>query len=109
MTNEEICYAIERIEHMEKMFDDAQNTFLNDKSVIDEPSFQKKISFLTQYMDSGQWLRDYSVDEKGLLPKDLKRGILSEDELYNFICDVEQAKKSANCPVKEFFRKIFKK
>ena len=109
LSAEEIGYVVERINHLEKMFDDAKSAFYSDKSVIDDPAFQRKFSFLTQYMDSGQWLRDYSVDEKGLLPKDLKRGILSEDELYNFICDVEQAKKSANCPVKEFFRKIFKK
>ena len=109
MTNEEICYAIERIEHMEKMFDDAQNIFSNDKSAIDNPSFQKKMSFLTQYMESGQWLRDFSLDEKGLLPKDLKRGILSEDGLYNFICDVEHEKQKKSHPIKAFFSKFFNK
>ena len=40
---------------------------------------------LEEYYESKQWLADYELDEKGLLPKDLKRGVLSEDGLYNFL------------------------
>jgi len=36
-------------------------------------------------MDSGQWLADYELDEAGGLPPDLKRGVLSEDGLYNLL------------------------
>lgn len=109
INTEEISYAIERIEHMEKTFDEAQNSFNSDNTCINDPAFQRKVSFLKQYLESGQWLRDYYMDEKGVFPKELKRGILSEDGLYNFICDVEQANKKKNCPVKDFFSKIFKK
>ena len=44
------------------------------------------------YYDSGQWLRDYETDEAGLLPKDLKRGVLSEDAVYNFLADIFRVK-----------------
>lgn len=31
---------------------------------------------------SDAWKRDFTTDEAGLLPKDLKRGVLSEDGIY---------------------------
>ncbi|MBR2041263.1 MAG: DUF4298 domain-containing protein [Oscillospiraceae bacterium] len=105
MDKTELEYAFERIEHMEKLFDETQLMFNNNPSCVSEPSFQKKISLLTQYMESGTWLRDYGLDEKGLLPPELKRGILSEDGLYNFICDVENASKRKTDILYRFFEK----
>ena len=105
MNTEELEYAIKRIEHMEKMFDEVQAAFKSDNNFFENESFERKISLLTQYMESGQWLRDYSLDEKGELPKDLKRGILSEDGLYNFISDIDTAKRRKNGPLKKLFEK----
>lgn len=103
MEKEELSYAVERIEHMEKMFDEVKNAFENDPNFNKNETLQKKVSLLTQYMESGQWLRDFELDEKGELPDNLKRGILSEDGLYNLICDIEQSKKSD--PLKRLFDK----
>lgn len=105
MTNEEIGYIIERIEHLEKIFDEVQNSFKNDRNFFENKKMEVKVSLLTQYLESGQWLRDFSVDEKGELPKDLKRGILSEDGLYNLLSEIEKSKKKHN----SFFGKIFNK
>ena len=38
---------------------------------------------LDAYLKSPQWLSDYEADERGELPSDLLRGVLSQDELYN--------------------------
>lgn len=103
MEKEELSYAVVRIEHMEKMFDEVKNAFENDPNFNKNETLQKKVSLLTQYMESGQWLRDFELDEKGELPNNLKRGILSEDGLYNLICDIEQSKKSD--PLKKLFDK----
>ena len=103
MTNEEIGYVIERIEYLEKIFDEVRSAFKNDKNFLENKKMEVKVSLLTQYLESGQWLRDFELDEKGELPKDFKRGILSEDGLYNLICDIEQSKKSD--PLKKFFDK----
>ena len=92
MTNEEIEYAIERIEHLERIFDEVQNSFKNDQNFFENKKMEVKVSLLTQYLESGQWLRDFELDEKGKLPSGLKRGILSEDGLYNLITDIEQSK-----------------
>ena len=43
---------------------------------------------LTDYCDSGQWLKDYALDEQGRLPKWLKRGVLSQDGLYDLLCRI---------------------
>ena len=40
---------------------------------------------LNDYLESGQWLADFEADERGELRKDLPRGVLSEDGLYNVI------------------------
>ena len=103
MEKEELSYVVERIEHMEKMFDEVKNAFENDPNFNKNKTLQKKVSLLTQYMESGQWLRDFELDEKGELPDNLKRGILLEDGLYNLICDIEQSKKSD--PLKRLFDK----
>lgn len=41
---------------------------------------------LTEYMQ-GEWLCDYLADEQGMIPSDLTRGVLSQDALYNAVCD----------------------
>ena len=41
------------------------------------------ICSLTEYMDSGQWKEDFEADERGEISKDIDRGVLSEDGLYN--------------------------
>ena len=93
MTTEEINYAIERIWYLEKIFDEVQNAFKNDANFFENKKMQVKVSLLNQYLESGQWLRDFELDEKGELPKDLKRGILSEDGLYNLLSEMDKAKK----------------
>ena len=93
MTTEEINYAIERIWYLEKIFDEVQNAFKNDANFFENKKMQVKVSLLNQYLESGQWLRDFELDEKDELPKNLKRGILSEDGLYNLLSEMDKAKK----------------
>ena len=66
MTNEEICYAIERIKHMEKMFDDAQNAYAIDgdrvywRGTFDEDT---KYSTTLDYKDSRDNDEKLTADE----------------------------------------------
>jgi len=81
--------TIKRIQHMEEILDDilyAINTY--PESIVNNPLIQKKILDLTDYYDNGQWLQDYDSDSRGELPPDLKRGVLSEDTVYNLLCDI---------------------
>ncbi len=40
---------------------------------------------LAAYYDGGLWLEDYRADEAGQLPAELKRGVLSQDGLYDLL------------------------
>ena len=77
--------AVERIQRMERCFDALQQMAAEDCGQMDEGRLQ----ILRDYYEGGQWLRDYEMDEQGLLPRDLKRGVLSQDELYNFLCGIK--------------------
>ena len=46
---------------------------------------QQELRLLTDYLDSGLWRQDYEADEAGQLPPDLKRGVLSQDGLWNLL------------------------
>ena len=48
---------------------------------------------LQQYYGSEVWKQDYAADEAGLLPADLKRGVLSEDGIWNLLSDVDDLNK----------------
>ncbi|MBR5226377.1 MAG: DUF4298 domain-containing protein [Clostridia bacterium] len=74
--------TIERIRRMERLFDEVSAS-----GKIDAQT-QKKVETLSAYMDSGQWLQDYHLDELGMLPPELKRGVLSEDGLYHLLADI---------------------
>ena len=40
---------------------------------------------LEEYYMDGDWMEDYEADERGELPDDLIRGVLSEDTVYDYI------------------------
>ncbi len=47
--------------------------------------YQTEIAKLEEYYTSEQWKEDLALDEAGKLPADLKRGVLSEDGIYNLL------------------------
>ena len=65
---------IERVEKYEKLFDEAL--------ARRDP---EKLRLLEAYYTSGTWRDDYEADERGELPPDLKRGVLSQDGLYDLL------------------------
>ena len=48
---------------------------------------QEAIAALEEYYGSDLWKQDLADDEAGLLPDDLKRGVLSEDGIWNLLED----------------------
>ena len=85
-----IKFAISRITKMEKLFDDLKFSFEKSKEEFyKNKNLRRKLKALTNYYENGKWLKDYQLDEENLLPKNLKRGILSQDGIYNFLSEVE--------------------
>ena len=48
---------------------------------------QEAIAALEEYYGSDLWKQDLADDEAGRLPVDLKRGVLSEDGIWNLLTD----------------------
>ena len=68
---------IKRIIKYEKLFDEISSNIDNN---IDD-----KVKQLEIYYENEEWKKDYEDDEKGLIPNIIKRGILSEDGIYNLL------------------------
>ena len=79
--------AIERIAEMERIFDTL--TACKDSGTKHGPVFCALLRRLIRYYEGGRWLRDYQLDEAGLLPRDLKRGVLSEDGVYDLLTELD--------------------
>ncbi len=78
--------AIERIRQMEEILDEA--TLLLDEleeKLADYEKLRPKIKKLEEYYTGRQWKDDIALDEAGELPKDLKRGVLSQDAVYDML------------------------
>jgi len=84
MTKKKLREAIDRIKRMEEIFDTLRAGASSNPPVMEEDL----LKILLDYYTSGQWLKDYELDEKGYLPPDVKRGVLSEDGVYNFLEDI---------------------
>ena len=70
---------IERVEKYEKLFDEAILSHDEDK-----------LCLLEEYYTSGEWRDDYEADERGELPPELKRGVLSQDGLYDLLAEMKK-------------------
>lgn len=90
---ENIQQATHRIERMERTFDTLSAAFYRDAAAfLASKDALWQLKELSDYYESGLWLHDYQLDEQGLLPRNLKRGVLSEDGVYNFLADIAAAR-----------------
>ena len=81
---------IKRIEEMEAAYDKvlaAVERLREGIAMLEDAGAE--ISKLEEYSSSGAWLKDFEADEAGLLPEDLKRGVLSEDGLHNLLAETD--------------------
>ena len=65
---------VERVRRMEDIFDRYRES--RDPELLGQ---------LLDYYLGGRWLSDYEADERGALPADLKRGVLSQDGIWNLL------------------------
>lgn len=85
-----IMTQIERITHMEALLVKSTETVRRlEKALDDFAALQPDIDELQAYYDGDDWRTDFEADEAGLLPKDLKCGVLSEDGVYDLLEDYQ--------------------
>ena len=77
---------IERIEQMEKILDSLKEAIAQVNTAISRlRELGPQAMELDEYHGSSEWFDDLKADENGLLPKGLKRGVLSEDGIYDVL------------------------
>lgn len=82
-------FTLQRIAAMEAALDRTAAAVQALETALDNyESVKIDIDRLTDYLDTGAWREDFEADEAGLIPKDIKRGVLSEDGLYNLLTDI---------------------
>ena len=87
--------AIRRIQRRGADFDRlSQAMAQNPASLFEDGRLIAMRKRLLRYYESGAWLADYRRDERGELPPDLKRGVLSQDGLWNLLTDIEDYRRS---------------
>ena len=84
---------IERIKQMERCLDRASQAVMHLSAALDEyAGAQDALRQLNDYYGSDLWKQDFADDSACLLPQDLKRGVLSEDAVWNLLEDVHDLK-----------------
>ena len=84
--DKDINQITERIRKMEGIFDRANQTVYEfEKAFEDYKNIQSDLQKLEDYYSGDLWKEDFAMDESGLFPPELKRGVLSEDGIYNLL------------------------
>ena len=78
---------IARIGRMERILDSILERVK--KQNFDE-EFERELYCLIDYYEGPMWRKDFETDEAGNLPKELKRGVLSEDAVFNLLDEVQR-------------------
>lgn len=77
---------IERITQMEQRLERATTAVEAMEAAIEQyKAVRDDIASLDAYLGSPEWHADRDDDEAGRLPKELKRGVLSEDAIWNLL------------------------
>ena len=85
---------IQRIRQMELRMERAAKAVIELSAALENyEAVQEDITALEQYYGSEVWKQDFADDEAGCLPTDLKRGVLSEDGIWNLLSDARELNK----------------
>ena len=77
---------IERIQHFEALLDRVAPVLGKLEEALDAfDDIQGDVQELAAYYEDDAWREDFEADEAGKLPADLKRGVLSEDGIYDVL------------------------
>lgn len=82
---------IERIKMMELRLERSAAAVMELSAALDKyEAVQEDIKTLDEYYGGSDWKQDFADDEAGRLPADLKRGVLSEDGIWNLLSDARE-------------------
>ena len=89
ITNEDVKASesqLARIYRMEEILDKSGKAVRDLQEALDRyVSLEEEIRDLELYYTGGQWQKDFADDESGKFPRNLRRGVLSEDAVFDFL------------------------
>jgi hypothetical protein len=89
--NQDNNQQIARIRRMERNLNTAVAAVKRLEAALDKwEAAQEAIAALNEYYGSDLWKQDLADDEAGRLPADLKRGVLSEDGIWDLLTDCRE-------------------
>ncbi|MBQ9241666.1 MAG: DUF4298 domain-containing protein [Proteobacteria bacterium] len=82
---------IKRIQKMEQALDEIATAHNALAAALTEFAVkQDQLAELSSYYGSQDYHHDLVMDENGQLPSDLKRGVLSQDTVYDLLIDLHE-------------------
>ena len=82
---------IKRIEKMEAVMNKVAASVRKCQDALSEfAALEDEIDELNTYYMDGAWREDYEADEAGKIPKNMKRGILSQDTLFDLLEETDR-------------------
>jgi hypothetical protein len=82
---------LERIAQMEHRLNAISEATVALSEALDRYiALQDDVEQLDRYYGSEEWRTDLDADTAGRLPRDLKRGVLSEDAAWNALAEVRE-------------------
>ena len=92
--------AVRRVSYMERLMDEVLSAQKDTNRTW--PWYRmRQLRILEDYYENGLWRMDYETDEKGLLPRGLKRGVLSQDGLYDLLGEAWEERRTNPCGGKQ--------
>ena len=77
---------LQRIQHYETLYREVQEALDGlEEAARKWAGCRAAVKELEAYYAGNCWKDDFAADEAGELPEDLRRGVLSEDGLYNLL------------------------
>ena len=85
---------INRIKRYESVCDEIKKANGDLKTALAAfASVKAKTVSLEKYYTGRLWKKDFADDEAGLIPKEIKRGVLSEDGVYDLLDEYRSLEK----------------
>lgn len=89
---------IERIRSMEEILDEGRQALCGLEKALDRFSASlPQLQILESYYLSPDWRNDLDSDVRGELPADLRRGVLSEDGIYDLLVERDELLRRMRC------------